>query len=73
MSKRLDVSDRWLGEARMIKTHLPNILTYFMHGISNAVVEDLNEKIQTVKSNVREHRSFDGIRSSIQFPVAVGK
>ena len=55
------------AKARMIKTHLPNILTYFKHGISNAVAEGLNSKIQTVKSNARGYRSFDGFRNSILF------
>jgi transposase len=54
-------------KARMIKSHLPNILTYFKHGISNAVAEGLNSKIQTVKSNARGYRSFDGFRNSILF------
>jgi transposase len=35
--------------ARMIKVHLPNVLTYFEHRITNAVSEGLNSKIQTVK------------------------
>ena len=51
----------------MIKAHLPNILTYFKHGISNAAAEGLNSIIQTVKSNARGYRSFDGFRSSILF------
>lgn len=55
------------AKARMIKTHLPNILTYFKHGITNAVAEGLNSKIQTVKSNARGYRSFDGFRNSILF------
>ena len=55
------------AKARMIKTHMPNILTYFKHGISNAVAEGLNSKIQTVKSNARGYRSFDGFRNSILF------
>ncbi len=54
-------------KARMIKAHLPNILTYFKHGISNAVAEGLNSKIQTIKSNARGYRSFDGFRNSILF------
>lgn len=54
-------------KARMIKTHLPNILTYFKHRISNAVAEGLNSKIQTVKSNARGYRSFEGFRNSILF------
>jgi transposase len=35
--------------ARMIKDHLPNVLTYFDHRITNAMSEGLNSKIQTVK------------------------
>jgi transposase len=54
-------------KARMIKTHLDNILTYFTHGISNAAAEGLNSKIQTVKSNARGYRSFSGFRNSILF------
>ncbi|WP_419602536.1 transposase [Thiolapillus sp.] len=40
--------------------HLPNILTYFQHRISNAVAEGLNSRIQTIKANARGHRSFEG-------------
>ena len=54
-------------KARMIKNHLPNILTWFKHFISNAVAEGLNSKIQTVKSNARGYRSFEGFRNSILF------
>jgi transposase len=35
--------------ARMIHSHLENVLTYFDHRITNAVSEGLNSKIQTVK------------------------
>ena len=51
----------------MIKNHLPNILTYFKHRISNAAAEGLNSKIQTVKTNARGYRFFDGFRNSILF------
>ena len=54
-------------KARMIKKHLPNILTYFKHRISNAVAEGLNSKIQTIKANARGYRSFEGFRNSILF------
>lgn len=54
-------------KARMIKNHLANILTYFKYRISNAVAEGLNSKIQTVKTNARGYRSFDGFRNSILF------
>ena len=54
-------------KAKMIKSHLKNILTYFKHRISNAAAEGLNSKIQTVKSNARGYRSFSGFRYSILF------
>ena len=54
-------------KARMIRNHLPHILTCFKHQISNAAAEGLNSKIQTVKANARGYRSFDGFRNSILF------
>ena len=54
-------------KAKMLKSHLPNLLTYFKHPISNAVAEGLNSKIQTVKANARGYRSFEGFRNSILF------
>lgn len=35
--------------ARMLQSHLANVLTYCDHGITNATSEGLNSKIQTVK------------------------
>jgi transposase len=35
--------------ARMIQTHLENVLTYCEHRITNATIEGLNSKIQAVK------------------------
>src|SRR5579864_127246 len=35
--------------ARMLESHLPNILTFFAHRITNAVSEGINSKIQTIK------------------------
>lgn len=55
------------AKARMLKKHLLNILTYFKHRISNAAAEGLNSKIQTVKSNAQEYRSFAGFRNSRLF------
>jgi transposase len=40
----------------MLKTHLPNILTYFKHRITNAVSEGLNSKIQAIKATARGFR-----------------
>jgi transposase len=35
--------------AQTLQRHLPNVLTYFDHRITNAVSEGLNSKIQTIK------------------------
>ena len=35
--------------ARMLRSHLPNVLTFFAHRVTNAVSEGVNSKIQTVK------------------------
>lgn len=53
--------------AKMLKTHMSGLLNYFDHRISNAAAEGLNSKIQTVKSNARGYRSFEGFRTSILF------
>jgi transposase len=38
--------------ARMIHSHLNNVLTYFDHRITNATSEGLNSKIQTIKKTL---------------------
>lgn len=53
--------------AKMIKRHLPNILTYLRHPITNAVTEGLNSKIQSLKANARGFRSFKNYRIRILF------
>ncbi|HEY9170821.1 MAG TPA: transposase, partial [Verrucomicrobiae bacterium] len=51
--------------AKLLKSHLENILTYLRHPITNAVTEGLNSKIQMIKSNARGLRSFDNYRIRI--------
>lgn len=53
--------------AKMIKKHLENLLNFLVWKISNGVVEGLNSKIQTVKSNARGYRTFEGYRIAILF------
>lgn len=53
--------------ARMLGNHLPNILTYFRHRITNAVSEGLNSKIQAIKSMARGFRGFKNYRIRILF------
>ena len=53
--------------ARMLKTHLDNILTYFTHRITNAISEGINSKVQTVQSNARGFHTFNSYRISVLF------
>jgi transposase len=53
--------------ARTLKSHITNILTYFKHRITNAVVEGLNSKIQTVKQMACGFRNRDHYRKAILF------
>jgi transposase len=71
--------DRWYGwaarsrltpiieTARMIKTHLPNILTYFHHRITNAASEGFNSRIQSIKASARGFHAFENYRTRILF------
>ncbi len=53
--------------ARTLKSHITNILTYFKHRITNAVVEGLNSKIQTVKQMACGFRNREHYRKAILF------
>lgn len=53
--------------ARMLKSHLGNLLTWWEHRITNAVSEGLNSKIQSVKSAARGFHSFESYRARILF------
>lgn len=55
------------GVARMLKTHLNNLLTYFAHPITNATSEGFNSKIQSLKHAARGFRSFQNFRIRILF------
>jgi transposase len=53
--------------ARMLKAHLPNILTYLKHRITNALTEGFNSKIQWIKSTARGFANRDNFRIAILF------
>lgn len=53
--------------AEMLERHIPEILNFFTHAITNAVSEGLNSKIQSLKAAARGFRSFDGYRARILF------
>ncbi len=53
--------------ARMLKRHLPNLLSYFRHRITNATSEGFNSIIQALKYAARGFRSFQNYRTRILF------
>lgn len=53
--------------ARMMNERLENILTYLKHGITNAVSEALNAKIQWVKYTARGFRNRQNFTTAIYF------
>ena len=54
-----------IAAAKLIARHLPNVLTYFTHRITNAVAEGLNSKIATIQKRVC------GYRNANHFKIAV--
>lgn len=53
--------------ARLLKRHLPGLLAYTRHRITNASAEGFNSKIQMIKSIARGFRSFPNYRAAILF------
>lgn len=53
--------------ARTLKRHLPGLLAYCKHRITNAVAEGMNSKIQLLKANARGFRNFQKYRVAILF------
>ena len=53
--------------AKMLRRHLPNLLSYFSHRITNATSEGFNSVIQALKHAARGFRTFQNYRTRIQF------
>jgi transposase len=53
--------------AKLIARHLPNVLTYFKHRITNAVAEGLNSKIATVQKRACGYRNPDNFKIAVYF------
>ena len=53
--------------ARTIKDRLQNVVTYCTHGITNAVAEGINSKIQAVKRRVGGYRNRNNFKIAIYF------
>jgi transposase len=52
---------------RLIHRHLPNVLTYFQHPITNVVSEGLNSKVQTIKKMAYGFRNREHFKTAIYF------
>lgn len=53
--------------AKMIRDHLPNVLTFFTHRITNATTEAINGVIQTLSKRAYGFRNFDHFRTAVLF------
>jgi len=53
--------------AKLIRRHLPNILTYLRYGITNAGLEAVNAVIQWVKKTARGFRNPEHFKIAIYF------
>lgn len=56
-----------IAAAKLIARHLPNVLTYFAHRITNAVAEGLNSKIATVQKRACGYRNPDHFKIAVYF------
>lgn len=56
-----------IDKAKMLKRHLPRLLSYFRHRITNAASEGFNSRIQSIKSAARGFRNFENYRTRILF------
>lgn len=53
--------------ARMIGTHLDNVMSYFKHRITNAVAEGVNSKIATIQKRAYGFRNLDNFMTAVYF------
>ena len=56
-----------IEKAKLMARHLPNILTYFTHRLTNAVAEGLNSKIATVQKRTCGFRNRDHFKIVVYF------
>ena len=56
-----------IDKARLVKRRLGNILTYLQHGITNALSEAMNAKIQWIKYMARGFRNVGNLIRAIYF------
>jgi transposase len=56
-----------IAKARMLQTHLTNILTYLRHRITKATAEGVNSKIQWIRYTARGYRNPENFKAAIYF------
>jgi transposase len=56
-----------IDKAKLLARHLPNILTYFTHRITNAVAEGLNSKIAMIQKRACGFRNRDNFKTAVYF------
>lgn len=56
-----------ISAAKTLKSHLPNILTYAKHKVTNAIGESINSKIEKMKRLACGFRNRDHYRTAILF------
>ena len=53
--------------AKLIQSHLTNVLSYFTHRITNAIAEGLNSKIATIQKRAYGFRNFEHFQIAVYF------
>ena len=56
-----------INAAKMLKTHIDNIVTYAKHRITNALAEGINTKIEKIKRMACGYRNHSHYRAAIYF------
>lgn len=56
-----------INVARMIKSHLPNVMTYFDHRITNAGSESNNSVVRMLQKRAFGYRNFNNFRTAVLF------
>lgn len=53
--------------AQRLKRHLPNVMTYFKHRITNATAEGINSKIRVIQNRARGFRNRTNFKTAVFF------
>jgi transposase len=53
--------------ASMVRDHLPGILAYYKHRVTNALAEGTNSKIEWIKNTARGYRNWENLKAAILF------